>query len=137
VLILSRKEILAIAAVIEIAVNARDGPISARTITVRQKMPVRHLDRILQRLVHNGILTSGSGSRGGYQLAREPGLITIDDVVRSMIEAEEGDRPLSKIERKIVIPALREAEAMLSETLGRLTIDDLAHAARAESATTN
>jgi DNA-binding IscR family transcriptional regulator len=100
-------------------------------------MPVRHLDRILQRLVHNGILTSGAGSRGGYQLARGPGLITIDDVVRSMIEEGEGDRPLSKIERKIVIPALREAEAMLSKTLRRLTIDDLAHAARAESATTS
>ena len=129
---LSRKQILAIAAVIEIALNARDRPIFARFITLHQKVPKRHLERILQRLVHKGILTSGLGAHGGYQLAREPDLITVDEIVRSMIEEEAGDTPQSIIEREIVIPALRDSETMFSEALRRLTIGDFAHAAQAE-----
>jgi len=95
-------------------------------------VPKRHLERILQRLVHKGILTSGLGAHGGYQLAREPDLITVDEIVRSMIEEEAGDTPQSIIEREIVIPALRDSETMFSEALRRLTVDNLAHAAQAE-----
>jgi len=121
---LSRKQIMAIAAVIEIAVNTRDRPISAGTITLNQKAAKRHLERILQALVHQGIITSRAGSYGGYQLAREPHLITLEEIVRCMIEKEAGDAPQSIIAKEIVIPALHEAETLFSEALRRLSIDD-------------
>ena len=86
---------------------------------------------MLPVLVHNGILTSTRGLHGGYQLAREPSLISVDDIVRAVTEAEGViDGPQSLIESKIVIPALHEAETALSEALRRLTIDNLARAAQ-------
>jgi len=124
---------MAVAAVTDIAVNARHRPVPASAIALRQNVPDRHLERVLQVLVHSGILTSTRGIRGSYQLGREPNLICVDEIVRALSE-EEGacGGPQSLIETDVVIPALQDAETALSETLLHLTIDRLARAGQAE-----
>ncbi|HZL61924.1 MAG TPA: hypothetical protein VFC32_06455 [Pseudolabrys sp.] len=49
--LVSRKGILAIAAVIDVAINARSRPVSAKALAVRHKLPSRHLEPVLQALV--------------------------------------------------------------------------------------
>src|ERR1700724_2426888 len=73
---LPRKGILAIAAVVDIALNDRERPVSAKTLAVRHGLPPRHLEPVLQALVRDGILKGTRGPRGGYALARESGRIT-------------------------------------------------------------
>jgi Rrf2 family transcriptional regulator, iron-sulfur cluster assembly transcription factor len=127
-----RRFILAIAAVTDIAINAHYGPVSAKDLASRQKLPRRHLELVLQALVLNGILTSTRGARGGYQLARKSNLISADEILRAASGAEEeigGAEPKSQIGRKIVIPALRQAERALSEALQRITVNKLARSA--------
>ena len=41
--LVSRKGILAIAAVIDVAINARKRPVSAKALAARHKLPPRHL----------------------------------------------------------------------------------------------
>jgi hypothetical protein len=48
----------------------------------RPRLPPRHLEPVLQALVHQGILTGTRGPRGGYELAREQHRITADDILR-------------------------------------------------------
>ena len=63
--LLPRKNILAIAAVIDIALNARDRPVAGKTMATRQGLAPRHLEPVLQALVREGIL---KGVRGNARL---------------------------------------------------------------------
>src|SRR6516225_2050682 len=80
--LLPRKGALAIAAVIDIAINARGRPVAAKSLATRHRLPPRHLEPVLQALVRHGILKGTRGPRGGYELAREQRRITADDILR-------------------------------------------------------
>jgi Rrf2 family transcriptional regulator, iron-sulfur cluster assembly transcription factor len=87
--LLPRKGVLAIAAVIDIAVNARGRPVAAKALATRHRLPPRHLEPVLQALVRHGILKGIRGPRGGYELAREQNRITADDILRAASSAED------------------------------------------------
>jgi Rrf2 family protein len=132
--LVSRKGILAIAAVIDVALNARGRPVSAKALAARHKLPPRHLEPVLQALVHDGILHGIRGPHGGYELAREERDITAEDILRAARAAEdagESAMPGSRLVNDVVRPALVEAERMFSVALGRISVADLAHRAEA------
>src|SRR5215471_16320921 len=68
---LARKGLLAVAAVTDVALNARNGPVSGKALTKHHHLPSRHLEPELQALVREGILKGVRGPHGGYMLARE------------------------------------------------------------------
>src|ERR1041385_4988847 len=75
--LLPRKGLLAIVAVVDVALNARERPVSARKLAARHNLPARHLEPVLQALVHEGIFNGVRGPRGGYELAREKKRISV------------------------------------------------------------
>src|SRR4051794_5867287 len=98
--LLSRKGLLAIAAVIDVAAHGSGRPVSAKILAARHDLPARHLEPVLQALVRMGILKGIRGPRGGYELARERRRITADDILRaagSIDEAIETTRPGSAL----------------------------------------
>ena len=74
---LPRKGLLAIAAVVDVALHGRERPVAARELAARHDLPARHLEPVLQALVHAGIFNSVRGPRGGYELARERKRISV------------------------------------------------------------
>ena len=79
----------AICGVFDLAYNGRGEPVQVRVIGDRQKIPVRYLEQIFQRLRRANIVASKRGPGGGYTLARAPGEISL----REVVEGVEG--PLS------------------------------------------
>ncbi|MEM7506691.1 MAG: Rrf2 family transcriptional regulator [Pseudomonadota bacterium] len=131
---LSRKTMLAMEAVLDVAYNARPDPVQSKDITRRQGIPQRYLEQVMQQLVHRGILKGVRGPRGGYTLARERRKITVGDVVRVVDQLdEEADKdPVSKAElgERVINPLWAKAqEAMLVE-LDQITMEDLCREAR-------
>jgi len=127
--LVSRKGILAIAAVIDVAIHANGRPVSAKSLASRHKLPPRHLEPVLQALVRDGILKGVRGPHGGYELARERKRISAEDILRaagSVEDAGEPPLPASALVSDVVRPALAEAERAFSAALGRITIDDIA-----------
>src|SRR5437764_11741510 len=111
--LLPRKGVLAIAAVIDIALNARGRPVAAKSLANRHGLPPRHLEPVLQALVRHGILKGVRGPRGGYELARERREITADDILRAAgTVVDSSDPPLagSVLLNQAVAPALKQAE---------------------------
>jgi Rrf2 family protein len=131
--LLPRKGLLAITAVVDVALNARERPVSARTIAQRHDLPTRHLEPVLQALVHEGIFRGVRGPRGGYQLARERKRISVADILRAAgtVDDEEEEAHGSRILDHAVLPALADAERAFMVALARLNVDDIAR--RAES----
>jgi len=133
--LVSRKGVLAIAAVIDVAINAQDRPVSAKALAARHKLPPRHLEPVLQALVRDGILRGIRGPHGGYELAREHKEITAEDILRAASttdDVEELTVPLSGLVSDIVRPALAEAERSFSTALSRINIEDMTKRARSK-----
>lgn len=131
-LLLPRKGILAIAAVLDIAMNSRGKPVAAKSLADRHQLPPRHLEPVLQALVREGILRGVRGPRGGYELARNEGEIAANDILRAASTVEDNDDgPLSgsTLLADIVVPALARAEEKFSEALAQITVADLARSA--------
>jgi len=128
--LLPRKGVLAIAAVIDIAVNARGRPVAAKALATRHRLPPRHLEPVLQALVRHGILKGIRGPRGGYELAREQNRITADDILRAASSAEDEINGIavsdSLLLNKVVVPALAQAENAFAGALSRITVAELA-----------
>jgi Rrf2 family transcriptional regulator, iron-sulfur cluster assembly transcription factor len=129
--LLSRKGILAIAAVLDVALNARGRPVSAKALAARHKLPPRHLEPVLQALVREGILRGVRGPHGGYELAREDRRITAEDILRAAEDSDEAPHSTSALANDVVKPALVEAMRAFSSALTRISVEDMAKRAAA------
>src|SRR5215204_2741065 len=123
---LSRRSLLAIAAVTDIALHARPMPVSAKALAARHNLPPRYLEPVLQALVREGILRGIRGPRGGYELARERRRITADDILRAAGNIEdpgETGAADSALLSQVVKPAVLQAERVFSTALGRINVE--------------
>lgn len=131
---LSKKTLLALEAVVDIAYNARPQPVQSKEITNRQGIPQRYLEQVMQQLVHAGILKGVRGARGGYTLARERRRITVGDIVRTVDAAEESEEGISdngsELARKVVLPFWEETQRDFMAQLDSISIEDLCRRAQ-------
>lgn len=126
--LVSRKGILAIAAVLDIAIHAKGRPVSAKALAGRHQLPPRHLEPVLQALVHDGILKGIRGPRGGYELARPQHSISAEDILRAAsLTDDDGHTPTdgSRLVDAVVKPELREAERVFSAALASINLEHM------------
>jgi Rrf2 family transcriptional regulator, iron-sulfur cluster assembly transcription factor len=131
--LLPRKAVLAVAAVIDVAMQEHGQPISAKTLAARHGLPPRHLEPVLQALVRCGILKGIRGPRGGYELGRDRRRVTVNDILRAAGTVEDAEELHggSEIVQKVVLPAIASAEHEFGLALARINVEDLARDAQA------
>jgi Rrf2 family protein len=133
---LSKKADYALIAMKHLALRGdRGGPASAsaREIAEQFDIPIELMAKILQRLVRGGLLASHQGTRGGYQLARVPSLISVADVIQAIdgpvtvtaCSTDEGAQCEQFSKCNVRDPLWRVRERILS-ALGECTIAELA-----------
>ncbi|MCP8938592.1 Rrf2 family transcriptional regulator [Alsobacter sp. SYSU M60028] len=136
-ILLSRRSLLAIAAVVDIALHARPAPVAAKNLASRHNLPPRHLETMLQALVRAGILKGVRGPRGGYEIARERRRITAGDIVRAAMSSTGEDSmppiPESALVDSVVGPMVAHAGAAFLRELDAVTVDDLCRRAETQS----
>ena len=138
---LSRKTLLALEAVIDIAFNARPEPVQAKEITGRQGVPQRYLEQVMQQLVRAGILKGVRGPRGGYRLAKERRRISVGDIVQAAELADDDNDeealPKSELGTRIVTPFIQSLHGEVMARLDAITVEDLCQQARAAGVSTD
>jgi Rrf2 family iron-sulfur cluster assembly transcriptional regulator len=124
--LLSRKGLLAITAVVDVALHAKGRPVSAKALAARNALPPRHLEPILQALVRAGILKGIRGPRGGYELGRERRRITAEDILRAtqILDDAETMSVDSPLLNRVVMPAIAQAERLFSVALAGISVED-------------
>jgi Rrf2 family protein len=131
--LLSRRSVLAIAAVVDIALHSRASPVAAKGLAARHKLPPRHLETLLQGLVHAKILKGVRGPRGGYELARERRRISVGEIVRTAVGLSTADPDdfgsRSKLLEKVIDPSVRRAGEPFLANLDAISVEDLCEAA--------
>jgi Rrf2 family cysteine metabolism transcriptional repressor len=81
VLSITTKSPYAIRALAELARAGGPGPVPIGELARRRDVPVQFLEQLFAVLRRAGILRSQRGVKGGYAFAREPGEITVLEVV--------------------------------------------------------
>jgi len=134
--LLSRRSLLAIAAVVDIALHSRSSPVAAKALASRHRLPPRHLETLLQGLVHAKILKGVRGPRGGYELARERRRITVGEIVRTSVTLSAADPEdvgaRSKLLERVVEPNVRKAGDSFLTNLDAISVEQLCEEAEKE-----
>lgn len=68
---------------IDLAQHYGEGPIALKDVAERQSISKKYLEQVVAPLSNNGLLQVTRGYMGGYQLARSPEKITLEDVVNA------------------------------------------------------
>lgn len=135
-ILLSRRALLAIAAVVDIAIHARPVPVAAKALAARHNLPPRHLETLLQALVRANVLKGVRGPKGGYELARERRRISVGEIVRAALSEPDEDKLSgggSKLIDIVVGPLVEQASAEMIARLDAATVEDLCQHADAQS----
>lgn len=128
---ISAKSDYALRALIEIARNESEAPLSADRIGQEQEIPTNFLLSILADLRRGGVLRSRRGQGGGWLLARDPGEVTVAEVIRIVdgpLVSVHGMRPENVAYQgaaQILQPVWIAARSGLREVLEAVTLEDL------------
>ena len=116
-----------------------DEPVRIRTICAAHGVPAGFLVQILLQLKGAGVVTSTRGAAGGYQLARSPAEITLDDVFRAiegpdeLITAITAARAAQSRSVSVLLDAWKEVAANETDSLRAVTFADLVERSRVTS----
>jgi Rrf2 family transcriptional regulator, iron-sulfur cluster assembly transcription factor len=131
--LLSRRGVLAIAAVVDVALHSRSAPVAAKALASRHKLPSRHLETLLRALVHAKILKGVRGPRGGYELARDRRRITVGEIVRTAMSLStahpEHLGANSVLLDQVIDPAARRAGETFLANLDAITVEQMCETA--------
>ena len=115
VLSITTKSPYAVRALTELVRMGGPGPVPIAELARRRDIPVQFLEQLFATLRRAGLLRSQRGVKGGYAFAREPGEVTVLEVVELL------DGRLGAEAEGIFAEAAAAARAVLAKT----TINDV------------
>ena len=71
-------------AVIDLAMYAKEEPVSLAEVAERQSISISYLEQLVAKLKKAGIVQSTRGAQGGYALAKEPEEISVGEILRAL-----------------------------------------------------
>lgn len=89
---LTTKGRYAVTAMLDLAIHAKQGPVSLSDISGRQEISLSYLEQLFAKLRRNQLVSSVRGPGGGYQLSRDGGEINVAQVVDAVNESMDVTR---------------------------------------------
>ena len=125
-MIINKKFLHAIEAVLDISIHSSHMPASAKEITKRQGIPPRYLEKILQELVRQKILKGTRGPNGGYALGREKRNIFLIDIYNAVLAIEKNKEEVdTQMRFKIINPFMKNITKEIINSFKLTSIHDL------------
>lgn len=84
---LTTKGRFAVTAMIDLALNDGDGPVTLAEISRRQKISLSYLEQLFGKLRRQSLVNSTRGPGGGYTLARKAEEVSVADIILAVDEA--------------------------------------------------
>lgn len=70
--------------ILDLAINAQDGPVPLGDVSKRQNISLKYLEHLIRKLKKAGLVKSQRGPYGGHMLKKLPADITVGDIVRTL-----------------------------------------------------
>ncbi len=117
---------------IDLSQHRADGPIDLGSIAERQAIPETYLAKLVVPLRNAGIIRSARGAKGGYELARSPGEIKVQEVVEvlegrsSLLECTDHPELCARSADCPTLPIWTGLEKVIHDYLEGVTVGDAA-----------
>lgn len=89
---LTTKGRYAVTAMLDLAIHARQGPVSLNDISGRQGISLSYLEQLFSKLRRGGLVSSIRGPGGGYRLSRSDDDINVAEIVDAVNESMDATR---------------------------------------------
>lgn len=127
---LTKKMLLTIETVVDIAYNSKVSPVSLHEISERHGIAKRYLEKMLRELKDHNILKSVRGTKGGYVIARERRTISLRDLLEVISKIEGQDQFYeydsgSELSNKVIMPIWKDLNKDVLKKLQKITLEDL------------
>ena len=126
--------------VFDIAYNSNGPPVQVKDIAARQQIPIKYLEQIFHKLKKTDFLKSERGPGGGYVLTRDPGKITVGDIIRGVQEDTDlvscvcdsaaNGKPCARERQCVTRSVWQKAARQITDYFNSVTLADLCEAAR-------
>jgi|SRR6185436_19543847 len=83
---LTTKGRFAVTAMLDLALNATQGPVTLAGVSERQKISLSYLEQLFGKLRRRELVESVRGPGGGYHLARPATNISVADIIKAVEE---------------------------------------------------
>jgi Rrf2 family protein len=116
---------------LDIAQNGATSPVRISDIAQRQGVSVKYLEKLIRELKQAGFIRSKRGPRGGHMLAKEPGEITVGEIVRvlegdiSLVECRTDRSTCPRFADCVTRNLWVQASEAMYDRLNAITLDDL------------
>lgn len=130
-------------AMVALAHNYGDGPMSITEIARQSSVPPAYLEQLIAPLRRASLVQSKRGARGGYMLTRDPASIRIGDIYRVMegpvapmdcVSEDSADQTCPLIEGCETRPIWLKVRDSIVDALDSTTLADLAKTPPAQHA---
>jgi Rrf2 family protein len=129
---ISTRGVYALEAMLAISLQPSADKISVRTISDQTGLSDSYLEQIITLLKRAGLVISTRGNRGGYNLARPTGQITVGDVLRAaegslspVFCTIEGTESCERYDTCLTRPIWLALGSEINEFVDHLTLADL------------
>jgi Rrf2 family iron-sulfur cluster assembly transcriptional regulator len=134
---LTTKGRFAVTAMIDLALNDSEGPVTLAEISERQKISLSYLEQLFGRLRRRELVASVRGPGGGYTMARKTQDVTVAEIIRAVdepIDATQcGGRENCRDERKCITHDLwASLNEKIFDYLNSVTLAQMVVKARAD-----
>lgn len=128
---LSTKGRYGLKAMVELAINYGETPVSIKTISSRQNISEYYLEQLFSPLRKANLITSIRGAQGGYILSKEPKDITVADImavvegpieISDCIDKENGCDNTDCCATRLVWEKLKKS---IDEVMSSVTLQDI------------
>ncbi len=121
----------ALKALVDLALHRASSPVTVAQIARRQRIPLRYLEQLLNRLRRKGLVVAERGPRGGYRLSRHPSQIPVSEIFQGVELKGLSPPPYQQADPKGTVPdpaesVWRQVESAVQSTLKATTLEQLA-----------
>lgn len=116
---------------LELARHSENSPLQVSEISKRQKIPAKYLEQLIRTLKDAKLIKSTRGSKGGHQLNRPAGSISVGQIVRlfegqtDLVECVSTPDKCDRADECQVRSVWIEATEALYQKLDKVTLADL------------
>lgn len=126
---LSTKGRYAVTAMLDLAINDSEGPVTLAEISQCQGISLSYLEQLFAKLRSNGLVLGVRGPGGGYRLGKPADKISIADIIRAVDESLdvrrcEGTKDCQDGDRCLTHELWNELSDRLEKFLDGITLAD-------------
>lgn len=128
---LSTKGRYGLRAAVDLALFAKDEPISISTIAAREGLSESYLEQLFAKLKKAGIVLSIRGTNGGYQLARSAADISVGDVLRALegdmvvVDCPDNESECAKFGSCVTKYVWKRINNSINDTMDAMTLEEI------------